>query len=174
MSWFQVLKDEETPEPKKEEIPEFKEKVLPTVRWNKSRRAKILNAAMSDDNLKEFLADPEIAKIVEENNSAFRQDIEFVKRLITEDTVNSRGNTFKSLKEMLGARTADMNKRLDTLGKPKKTSQGNIREIDSVEKFKELIDNKKIKELLEAVEPRMTKTRFRDFITKDKTYRKKL
>ena len=38
MSWFQVLKDEDTPEPRREEIPEFKEKVLPTVRWNKSRR----------------------------------------------------------------------------------------------------------------------------------------
>jgi len=174
VSWFQVLKDEDTPEPRREEIPEFKEKVLPTVRWNKSRRAKILNAAMSDDNLKEFLADPEISKLVESKNTYFMRDLEFVKKLITEDTITTNQNTFKSLKEMLGARTADMSKRLDSIGKAKKTSQGNIREIDSVEKFKELIDNKKIKELLEAVEPRMTKTRFRDFITKDKTYRKKL
>tara|TARA_R100001463_G_scaffold103623_1_gene158034 strand:+ start:211 stop:1917 length:1707 start_codon:yes stop_codon:yes gene_type:complete len=173
MSWFQVLKDEETPEPRREEIPEFKEKVLPTVRWNKSRRAKILNAAMSDDNLKEFLADPEIAKLVEENNSAFRQDIEFVKRLITEDTVNSRGNTFKSLKEMLGARTADMNKRLDTLGKPKKTSQTKFRE-SSITTFKEMIDSKKIKELLELTQESNANQRFKDFIAKDKTYRKKL
>ena len=174
MSWFQVLKDEETPEPKKEEIPEFKEKVLPSVRWNKSRRAKILNAAMSDDNLKEFLADPEMSKLVESKNNYFMRDLEFVKKLITEDTITTNQNTFKSLKEMLGARAADMSKRLDSIGKAKKTSQGNIREIDSVEKFKEFIDNKKIKELLEAVEPRMAKTRFRDFITKDKTYRKKL
>ena len=173
MSWFQVLKDEDTPEPRREEIPEFKEKVLPTVRWNKSRRAKILNAAMSDDNLKEFLADPEIAKLVEENNSAFRQDIEFVKRLITEDTVNSRGNTFKSLKEMLGARTADMNKRLDTLGKPKKTSQTKFR-ASSVNTFKEMIDSKKIKELLELTQESNANQRFKDFIAKDKTYRKKL
>ena len=173
MSWFQVLKDEDTPEPRREEIPEFKEKVLPTVRWNKSRRAKILNAAMSDDNLKEFLADPEIAKLVEENNSAFRQDIEFVKRLITEDTVNSRGNTFKSLKEMLGARTADMSKRLDTLGKPKKTSQTKFRE-SSITTFKEMIDSKKIKELLELTQESNANQRFKDFITKDKTYRKKL
>ena len=173
MSWFQVLKDEETPEPKKEEIPEFKEKVLPSVRWNKSRRAKILNAAMSDDNLKEFLADPEIAKLVEENNSAFRQDLEFFKRLITEDTVNSRGNTFKSLKEMLGARTADMSKRLDTLGKPKKTSQTKFRE-SSITTFKEMIDSKKIKELLELTQESNANQRFKDFIAKDKTYRKKL
>ena len=81
---------------------------------------KILNAAMSDDNLKEFLADPEIAKLVEENNLLPSGPIEFVKRLITEDTMTTNQNTFKSLKEMLGARTADMSKRLDSIGKARK------------------------------------------------------
>jgi len=173
MSWFQVLKDEETPEPKKEEIPEFKEKVLPTVRWNKSRRAKILNASMSDDNLKEFLADPEIAKLVESKNTYFMRDLEFVKKLITEDTITTNQNTFKSLKEMLGARTADMSKRLDSIGKAKKTSQIKFR-ASSVDTFKEMIDSKKIKELLEVTQESNANQRFKDFIAKDKTYRKKL
>ena len=173
MSWFQVLKDEETPEPKKEEIPEFKEKVLPTVRWNKSRRAKILNASMSDDNLKEFLADPEIAKLVESKNTYFMRDLEFVKKLITEDTITTNQNTFKSLKEMLGARTADMSKRLDSIGKAKKTSQIKFR-ASSVDTFKEMIDSKKIKELLELTQESNANQRFKDFIAKDKTYRKKL
>ena len=173
MSWFQVLKDEETPEPKKEEIPEFKEKVLPTVRWNKSRRAKILNASMSDDNLKEFLADPEIAKLVESKNTYFMRDLEFVKKLITEDTITTNQNTFKSLKEMLGARTADMSKRLDSIGKAKKTSQIKFR-ASSVDTFKEMIDSKKIEELLEVTQESNANQRFKDFIAKDKTYRKKL
>tara|TARA_R100001509_G_scaffold114791_1_gene69843 strand:- start:190 stop:1899 length:1710 start_codon:yes stop_codon:yes gene_type:complete len=174
MSWFQVLKDEDTPEPRREEIPEFKEKVLPTVRWNKSRRAKILNAAMSDDNLKEFLADPEIAKLVENKTQSFIQDIEFVKRLIQDDTItNRKGNTFKSLKEMLGARTADMSKRLDSIGKAKKTSQTRFR-ASTVDTFKQMIDSKKLKELLELLQDIDNKNRFKTFITKDKTYRKKL
>ena len=173
MSWFQVLKDEDTPESRREEIPEFKEKVLPTVRWNKSRRAKILNASMTDDNLKEFLADPEIAKLVESKNTYFMRDLEFVKKLITEDTITTNQNTFKSLKEMLGARTADMSKRLDSIGKAKKTSQTKFRE-SSVNTFKEMIDSKKIKELLELTQETNANQRFKDFIAKDKTYRKKL
>ena len=174
MSWFQVLKEDDTPESRREEIPEFKEKVLPTVRWNKSRRAKILNAAMSDDNLKEFLADPEIAKLVENKTQSFIQDIEFVKRLIEDDTItNRKGNTFKSLKEMLGARTADMSKRLDSIGKAKKTSQTRFR-ASTVDTFKQMIDSKKLKELLELLQDIDNKNRFKTFITKNKTYRKKL
>lgn len=149
-----------------EELPEFRGNVTDTTRWMKSRRHKILEASMSDEDWSEFTNSPEVVELIENNNSFFVRDVEFVKRLITEDTINSRGKTFKSLKEMLGARTADMSKRLDTLGKPKKTSQGNIRETTE-EKFRQLINGNKWEIFFKLLKDKQNKVRFKMMISRD-------
>ena len=143
MSWFQVLKEDDTPEPRREEIPEFRDKVMNTSRWQTSRRKEILDAVTTDEALEKYREDPDVKELIEKKNQSFIQDIEFIRRLLTEDTItNRRGNTFKSLKDMLGSRATQMAKRLELLGKAKKTSTGNVRE--STEKtFNTLIADKK-------------------------------
>ena len=105
MSWFQVLKEDDTPEPRREEIPEFRDKVMNTSRWQTSRRKEILDAVTTDEALEKYREDPDVKELIEKKNQSFIQDIEFIRRLLTEDTItNRRGNTFKSLKDMLGSR----------------------------------------------------------------------
>ena len=85
MSWFQVLKDDETPKKEEEEeLPSFREEVMNTPRWLRSRRNRIFEAILDDDDLKEFMEDPEIIELVEKKDTYFIRDIEFVKRLIAD------------------------------------------------------------------------------------------
>ena len=174
MSWFQVLKEDDTPEPRREEIPNFRDKVMNTSRWQTSRRKEILDAVTTDEALERYREDPDIKELVEKKNQSFIQDIEFIRRLLTEDTItNRRGNTFKSLKDMLGSRATQMAKRLELLGKAKKTSSGNIRE--STEKtFNTLIADKKWGELLQVLSMPMSKSRFKQMIIGDSPLRKKI
>jgi len=175
MSWFQVLKDEETPEPRvnEKQIPSFQEKVMGTARWMRSRRKEILDAVTTDDALEKFREDPDIMKLIEEKNSTFIRDIEFIKRLLTEDTVTTNQNTFKSLKEKLGARATQMAERLDLLGKAKKTSSGNIRE-STQKTFESMIAGGKWEELLQALQDEKRKSRFKQLISSNPPLRKKI
>ena len=75
MSWFQVLKDDDSP--KNREIPSFQEKVMNTARWMRSRRKEILDAVTTDEALEKFREDPDIMKLIEDNNQSFIQDIDF-------------------------------------------------------------------------------------------------
>ena len=171
MSWFQVLKDDDSP--KNREIPSFQEKVMNTARWMRSRRKEILDAVTSDEALEKYREDPDIKKLVEEKNTYFIRDIEFIRKLLTEDTVTTNQNTFKSLKGMLGARASQMAERLELLGKAKKTSRGNVRESTN-RTFEMMISDGNWGELLESLGDEKRKSRFNQMIQSNPSMRKKI
>ena len=172
MSWFQVLKEDDSPKQRK--IPSFQEKVMNTARWMRSRRKEILDAVTTDDALEKYREDPDIMKLIVDKNQSFIQDIEFIRRLLTEDTItNRRGNTFKSLKGMLGARASQMVQRLDLLGKAKKTSRGNVRESTN-RTFEMMISDGNWGELLESLGDEKRKSRFMQMIQSNPSMRKKI
>jgi len=176
VSWFQVLKDDETPKKEEEEeLPSFREEVMNTPRWLRSRRNRIFEAILDDDGLNEFMEDPEIIELVEKKDTYFIRDIEFVKRLIAEDTIDSSGKVFQSLKGKPGVmgKETRMLQRLNRLGQAKKTSSTNQRK-STEERFKQLIDGKEWKELFELLKKNINKTRFKAFISTDSKYRKRL
>ena len=77
----QILKEDDTPEPRREEIPNFRDKVMNTSRWQTSRRKEILDAVTTDEALEKYREDPDVKELIEKKNQSFIQDIEFIRRL---------------------------------------------------------------------------------------------